>query len=359
MVTPLKKHRGQHGGLIALLVLAATVTVVVVTQPHKPAPVAPLAPRPQASAISTTPKPPERPPLPPIALTDRIKTAVVAERELPRQITVTGETSYNGSLTAHVGVPVAGWLQKARPVSLGRRIRAGETLAVIYSPEVYLTTATVIAQIRDYRSPEELDAARVRLLRWGMRKEQLIEIESSGRPQGALPLIARVSGIVVAEPALPGPLVEPNAGTELFTITDPTYGALYVDIAAADAARAQLGMAARVTVDGIAQPVTAPIGYISRRVEDGKRTVRFDLHDRALAFKAGAAAKVVLVLPAERRVAVPAAAVVRDDGRTIVYVARGKLAEAREVTLAETPAPFYLVDAGLAAGETVVLDPRR
>ena len=279
-MTSLPKHRGQHGGLIALIVLAATITVVVFTQPEKPAPPPPPVARPQATLPA--PRPPEPVPPPPAPPRDRTK------------ITATGTVSFDGRRTHRVEVPVYGWLQKPRTSSIGRRIRAGETLAVIYSPEVYLTSAEVVDQVKNYASPEALDTARVRLLRWGMRKDQLVAIEQALKPTAELPLIARVSGTVVAEPVLATPLVDPTAGVELFTITDPTYAVIYIDMPVADVASLALGKTARVAIDGMARPVLAPIGYISRRVEDGTRTVRFDLHDPALRFTPGAKASLVI-----------------------------------------------------------------
>lgn len=281
-MTSLPKHRGQHGGLIALIVLASTITVVLFTQPKKPAPPPPPVARPQATLPA--PRPPEPvPPPSPAPPRDRTK------------VTATGKVGFDSHRTHHVDVPVYGWLQKPRASSIGRRIRAGETLGVIYSPEVYLTSVDVVEQVKNYASPDALDVARGRLLRWGMRKDQLIAIEQALKPTAQLPLIARVSGTVVAEPVTT-PLVDPNAGVELFTITDPTYAVIYVDMPVADVASLVVGMPAKVTIDGMARPLTAPIGYISRRVEDGTRTVRFDLHDNALRFTPGATATIVIAL---------------------------------------------------------------
>ncbi len=272
MVTPLQKHHGAHGGLIALFVLVTTVIVVVTSKPHRdaapPAPVKPAAAVAEPIAEPPPPPPPPAPTPPP--------------RDVARATHAEGTLSYESHRTHHVGVPVYGWLQ--RTVKEGRRVRAGETLGVIYSPEVYLTTADVIAQLREYRSPEQLDAARMRLLRWGMRREQLAAVQASGKPSAELPLIARVTGTVVAVQGEPKQFVEPNAGLELVTVTDPTYAVFYADLDAATVDKLALGMTGRVKVAG--RTYTAPIGYIARRADDGKKTVRFDLHDPAMKFRA-------------------------------------------------------------------------
>lgn len=281
MVTPLQKHHGAHGGLIALFVLITTVIVVITSKPHSAAPPAPV--KPAAAVAEPIAEPPAPTPAPK-------PTPTPTPRDVSRANHAEGTLSYEPHRTHHVAVPVYGWLQ--RTVKEGRRVRAGETLGVIYSPEVYLTTADVIAQLREYKSPEQLDAARLRLLRWGMRREQLAAIQASRRPTAELPLIARVTGTVVAVQGEPNQFVDPNAGLELVTITDPTYAVLYADVDAATADKLALGMTGRVKVAG--RTYTAPIGYIARRAEDGKKTVRFDLHDPTMRFRAETPATVDL-----------------------------------------------------------------
>ena len=276
MVTPLHKHHGTHGGLLALAVVIASAFIVLTSKPHReaPPPQPLVAPAAAAQPIAEPPTPPPAP----------------APREVSRATHAEGTLSYEQRRTHHVGVPVYGWLQ--RTATVGRRVRAGETLGTIYSPEVYLTTTEVVAQLRDYRSPEQLDTARVRLLHWGMRREQLAAVQASRRPSAALPLIARVTGTVVAVQGEPKQLVDPNAGLALVTITDPTYAVLYVDIDAAAADRLSLGATGRVKVAG--RTYAAPVGYIAHRAEDGKKTVRFDVHDPGMRFVADTPATVDL-----------------------------------------------------------------
>lgn len=285
MVTPLHKHPGQRAGYLAMALFA--VMVVVLWASHSPTPksgrgMEQAKPSAAVSAIAT----PQRSEPPP---QKTIEPAVPHDT-----VTATGTLSYVQSRTSRTTIPVHGLLRKVWPQSIGRKIRAGETIAVIYSPEVYAGSVDVLAELRDFRSQDRLNDARYKLLRWGMRREMLAQIERTRMPQGVLPLIARVSGTVVSEQGRAMQLVDPSSDLEPFTITDPTYAVLYVDVPSADAARVRLGMIGRVTVDGIAKPLPAPVGYISHREEDGMRTLRFDLHHPALQFKAGTAANVEL-----------------------------------------------------------------
>ena len=269
MITPLKKQPGHHG-LIAVLMLAATTVVVWTARPRTTRLTTAIKPTIQRitspGAAMTTP---DRVP----AVEQPTKPVVVDDRS---PLIATGFTSYDETRTAHVGVPVAGWMRKTRASSLGRSVRAGETVAIIYSPEVYLTTASVVEQVRDFHGQESLDADRYRLLRWGMQRPTLARIEKTLTPQAALPLVARVPGIVVAEAGAPAQLVEP--GLELFTITDPTYSWVFVDVPDAVAARLAVGTPALVAIEGNERPVTAKVAYVYRYSEDGMRKARFEIH---------------------------------------------------------------------------------
>ena len=269
MITPLKKHPGQRGGFIAILVLVTATVVVWTTQPPKPkaTETRPQAPSPGAIAPLTPPQPP--------SVEQRTKTAILDDSA---PLIATGSTSYDETRTSHVGVPVHGWMKKTRATSLGRTVRSGEVLAIVYSPEVFLTTASVLTQLRSYAGDQApLDAERWKLLRWGMLQSTLSRIERTFTPQAALPLLARVSGIVVAEAGAPAQLVEPSE-LELFTITDPAYAWVFVDVPDAFAARLAPGTPATITIEGVARPVTLKVAHVYRHSEDGMRKVRFDLH---------------------------------------------------------------------------------
>jgi hypothetical protein len=345
-ITPLKRHPGHHGGLLALSLLAGAIVVVWTTSPKPNRAVEHVEPH-----AGTATKATDRTSLVPIELSPSTQIAVVGDRELSQEVSASGPVTFDESRTAHVFTPVAGWLSKR---AHGRTVRAGDTLGVVHSLEVYVTTLDLIAQVRDFRSQAPLDELRSRLYRWGMRREMVLRIEQTMKPQAALPLIAAVSGTVVAERKLASPFVEPTA-EDLYTITDPAYAWLYVEIPADDAELARVGMTARVTIEGITRPVSAPIGYISRRATDGKRTVRFNLHAAGLHIPPMVQAKVDLLLQTARGPAIVESAIIRDGERTFVYVVHDSQMEPREVKLGPSKDGQYLVSSGLAVGETIAV----
>ncbi|HEY5923053.1 MAG TPA: efflux RND transporter periplasmic adaptor subunit [Kofleriaceae bacterium] len=283
MLTTLPKHRGQHGALIAIGLLVSTTIVVYTTQspPQQAHPddashaISSSTQRPAATASVT--KAPEAV-MPPVTKAD------------PTRSRGSGFVTYDATRTSHVAAPVAGWLEKKRSASVGRHARQFEPLATLYSIEVYMATVAVIEQLREFKSQQALDNARIKLLRWGMPKPTLDRIERTMRPQAALPLATRVAGIVVEERAAARGFVEPG---ELFTVTDPTRVMVFVEVAAVDPV--EVGMPAKLIVDGVAKPMNANVSYVFRRAAEGMRTIRLDVHSFAKP-KPGARVDAVIVL---------------------------------------------------------------
>ena len=124
-----------------------------------------------------------------------------------------------------------------------------------------------------------------------MPKPTLDRIEHTKKPQAALPIVTRVAGTVVAEQGVPRGLVEPG---ERFTVTDPTRVMAFVEVPEEEAAQVQIGMPAKLTIEGVRKPLASKVSYVFRRSVEGTRTVRFDIHS---ALKLEPGAKVEAVIP--------------------------------------------------------------
>jgi membrane fusion protein, copper/silver efflux system len=277
MITPLPKHRGQNGPIVAMFALVIISAVVVATDPRtEPPPPASARPR----AVAATTPPPSSP------------AAAVADHASGTHLAATGVIGFDGAVTAHVRVPVRGWLVDVKPT--GRTVRRGTRFANLYSPEVVLLEQALVAQLRNFTVQAELDHARNRLARLGMPPEVMHQVEVTGRPQGKLPVWAWRDGSVVDKQVVPGLYVEPSR--ELVTITDPTRLWVIIELPEQDAARVSVGMRARLVIEGQPRPVLAKVGHVSTRVYAGARTVRFQLVNAPRTIKPGAAVKIDLEL---------------------------------------------------------------
>jgi hypothetical protein len=363
MITPLKKHHGHNSGWIALGLLAVTGIAVWKTQPG--ADRAPATATTASAAASSAPRPAE--PAPTLTRSaDGVPTIVVGEREVRTHLAAEGFAAYDERKTGRVVAPVSGFFTTTRKTWLGRGVRAGEQLGTIHSLEVYLATLEVLRELREFRGQEPLDQARFRLLRWGMPYATLAKIEKTRQPTAALPVIARVSGAVVAEQlestsagrtprGTPPRLVD--AGREILVITDPARACIFVELPDADGARVRVGTPTTLRVTGLARPLTAKVAYVWSRAEQGMRRLRIDV-TTPQRIQPGASVTAELTLERDRVLVVPRASLLREGERSLVFVQRGSELVLQDVVVApltthQDGTSLFRVVSGLAAGDTV------
>src|SRR5690606_21957964 len=112
----------------------------------------------------------------------------------------------------------------------GTVVRRGQTIATLYSPEVYaahqdlLTAAKQAAKLRDAselaRSSAEatLEAARERLSLLGISDAEIDRMAAAKRPRKSIPIAATEGGTVMERLVTQGQYVE--TGTVLYRIAD-------------------------------------------------------------------------------------------------------------------------------------------
>ncbi len=260
MITPLKKHRGQNGVVIALVVLVASIAVVWATHPKPKPPAETSAVVKPRAAI----EPPASSAVVPLDPSAEPKTVAPTRG-------IAGEVTYDERVTWHTYAPVSGWLEKIA-IKPGKKVRGGETLGSLYSVEVYTAEMDLVTEVKAFRSQEALDIARRKLARWAMPRPLIDKIEKTGEVSASLPFVSYRPGTVVLKPALAGMYVE--SGTELFTVTDPSRAWVLADVTDP---RVEVGTAAKLTFAGIAKPITAKVAHIYKTYDEGTRKARFDL----------------------------------------------------------------------------------
>jgi membrane fusion protein, copper/silver efflux system len=367
----LKEHPWRSGGLAALVVIAAGLVVIV--QLRRDARQAPppttaeiddhAAHRDHDAPVGTRPAP-DDPSLPagfaPVVLEPGqaqamgLTTAIVEPRDFSRTIRTVGIVTVDETRTAHVHARVRGWIERIHVPYVGRQVKRGEPLVSIYSQEVYAAQLELIALARSpVPSPELLDAARKRFTLWEVPRRMVERVERTGQPQRTFPVLSPRAGVVVARQAFDGLFVDPSI--ELYTIADLSRVWVVADLYDADVPHVEAGSEARLTVEGIPEPVTARVTFLSPTIDERTRTrkVRFEIANPARTLMPGAFATVELEVRADRGLGVPESAVIRTGRRAIVFVVHGAHVEPREIELGARIGDYYRVRAGLIAGERV------
>lgn len=368
MIRFLKEHPWRSGAVAMLLAVAALAVVLylrhrgepsnVVDEPAGHGAVTPAPVDEHAGHQGTPATRPEG--FAPVALDPAQATAmgltteVVSEREFSRKVRTVGLVTVDETRTAHVHSRVRGWIEGYYVQFVGRKVKKGEALVSLYSQEVYAAQLELASLIKSpVKSPELLDAARKRLALWNVPGAVIKQLERTGEAQRTIPVLAPRAGVVVAKQAFEGLFVDPSL--ELYTISDLSRVWVLADIYEADVSSVQIGSTAKLTVEGVGEPLTAKVAFLYPTIDERTRTrkARFELANVSAAVMPGAFVTVVLDVVQQRGLAVPESAVIRTGARSIVFVVHGTHAEPREVKLAGRVGDYYRVEAGVVAGERV------
>ena len=283
-----------------------------------------------------------------------LATELVAERDFSRQIRTVGVVTLDETRTARVHARVRGWIEGVHAQYVGRAVRQGEPLLSLYSQEIYAAELELASIARaPVRSPELLEAARKRLALWDVPRAQIEQVEATGEAERTFAVRAPRAGVIVAKQAVDGLFVDPSV--ELYAIADLSRVWVLADVYEADVADVRVGSPAKLTIEGLAEPLSAKVAFLYPTIDERSRTrkARFELPNPRSAVMPGAFVTVELAARLGRGLAVPESAVIRTGARAIVFVVHGTHAEPREIALGARAGDAYRVAAGLAAGERV------
>ncbi len=320
-----------------------------------------------------------------------IVVAPVTDREVGGELTLPGRLTFDDQRVAHVFSPVSGRVVRLI-ASLGQRVRKGDPLAVIDSPDLgsavsdmakakadleaaerdqkrmkILFDASAAAARDDEAAEARFREARAELER-AQEKARLLNADADGRVTQEFTLRSPIDGAVIARTANPGMEVQGQyaGGTavELFTVGASDRLWVLADVYETDLPRVKVG--APVTVRVVSWPDRAfegRIDWISGAVDPVSRTtkVRSVLENPEGALKPEMFATVVLKTPGRKTLAIPRSALFRMEDATVVFVRTGNAPDGT-VTFAVRPvqtddeggAGPVAVLRGVAAGEEVV-----
>jgi Cu(I)/Ag(I) efflux system membrane fusion protein len=290
-----------------------------------------------------------------------IRTTRAVDKALGAEVRATGVIGPDERRLAEVTARVPGWLGATRAATIGDRVRRGQLLATIDSPEV-LAASRELLSVRQLGAVQALTGAdltapvRQKLELLGVPRGQIERIERSGQPSGLIPIAAPIAGHVIARSALPGGYVD--RGTPIYQIADLSNVWVQIDVYARDLGRIEVGQTALVELEGgAAPPAEGRVTYLYPTSDAATRTtrVRVELANPDLRIRPGLFATVRIQATPILGVVVPFDAVVDTGDQQYCFVARGGgRFEPRRVVLGTRAGDEILIEEGLAAGDEVV-----
>jgi len=299
-----------------------------------------------------------------------VKTAIVENRPLAREIRTVGRIDYNEQRVEHIHTKMEGWVEKLYVDFLGEEVSKGAPLLAIYSPELVSTQEEYLLALK-YRNSlgassfpavsegadTLLSSTRRRLELFDITPRQIDEIEKSGEVRKDLILHSPTHGVVIEKMVQEGMYVKP--GMNLYTIADISDVWVYADIYEYELPWLKVGQEAEMTLSYLTgKTFRGKITYIYPFLDKKTRTVkvRMEFDNPGWELKPDMYTNVkVRSRIAGKTLAVPVEAVLRSGDRDVVIIAleEGKFLP-RDIRLGAEGEGYYQVLDGLSEGDRIV-----
>ena len=316
-------------------------------------------------------------------------TALVKEQALRESIRVPARLEARPGGAADVLAPIDGRLTRVLDVTLGAAVSRGQELARLLPPpsapgdlpqlqraRAEAQTALALAtrdreraerltsagaapakRLDEARSVEEQAKARLTAAAASLSQYNATRTGGATDSEGLFLIRAPVSGVIAHRDAATGANV--GARSVLFRVVDAAQVHVVGQVPEAESARARLARTAEIEIAGQADRIpTGRLVSIGKVLDPQSRTlpVTFALDNRTLGLPVGQTLFLHLLMDnTAPRPVVPAAAIVDDAGRSIVFVQReGETFERRAVTLGPRSGDLVQITEGVKTGDRVV-----
>ncbi len=208
-----------------------------------------------------------------------IETTPVIRKFADIEIRMSGKIQFDETRLSYITARVAGRIDKLYANVTGTRVKQGEHLAELYSPELLSAQQELIQALKTSPSGLNennsmlLESARERLRLWGLTPAQISDIESSNKIQDRLTFFSPIGGVVVEKDVFEGSYVEP--GMRLFTVVDLSSVWVVLDAYESDLAWISYGQKASIQIEAYPGEVFyGKIALINPVLDPMTRTVK-------------------------------------------------------------------------------------
>ena len=264
---------------------------------------------------------------------------------------------------------VQGWIEQVFVDFVGARVEKGDRLMTIYSPEMLAAQQDYLLALQARNilknsplaeaagnSDSLIRASRTRLELLDLGQARIDELQTTGQAQRSITVFAPAGGYIIARNAFPGQKAGPE--TELYAIGDLSRVWVVADVFESDARNVRVGQSVVVGLPyENGKGFGARVSYIQPQIDPATRTlkVRIDAPNPAMRLKPDMFVDVEFQSASQRKLTVPAEAVLDAGERKTVFVDRGNgNLEPRQIETGERLGDRVEIVKGLKAGERIV-----
>ena len=287
-------------------------------------------------------------------------TVIIDANESENSILLSGKIVENEKKNAVQVTYFSGRIEKLLINFTGEKIKKGQQLATIYSPELFAAQQELLTTAKLKESqPQLYKAVRNKLKLWKLSEAQINSIESSGKVIENFPVYATVSGTVTEKMVEIGQSVKQGQG--LFKIADLQSLWAEFDVYESQVEFIKIGQNIEVSTNTQSdKTIISKVSFIDPVLNTKTRTVtlRVDLNNSKGLLKPGMFVKGKLNAKNKNgSLLVPSSAVLWTGKRSVVYVKTKQdqaIFEMREVQIGSKIGESYQVLEGLKNGDEVV-----
>lgn len=285
-----------------------------------------------------------------------VRTAVVERNKLWRKIDTVGYVDFDEKKISHIHIRTNGWIEKLVVQSEGERVKKGQLLFELYSPELVNAQDDYIQGMKS-GSPFLLNASRERLRALGISDQQIREIKKLRKSNQFVRVYAPQDGIVSQLKVREGMYITPNM--EVMSLADLSSVWLLAEVFESQANWVKEGQSADVKLSYVpGSEWQGKVEYIYPSLNAQTRTLKvrlvFENPDEQLKPNMFANVSIyggpkqdVLILPRE--------ALIRTGGDARVILAEGKgRFRPRKVVVGIESGDWIEIQKGLTEGDRVV-----
>lgn len=289
-------------------------------------------------------------------------STTVIERKAPyKEVYLPGKVMPDERRISELTARFPGRIEKLYVNFTGQKVRKGQVLAKIYSPEIVTAQRELFEAMKFQESnPNYYRAARNKLKLWDLTEEQIDEITNSGEVQFYFDVLSPLTGTVTMRMVSLGDYVK--EGTSLFKIIDLSHVWVMFDAYESDIPWIKLGDKIKFKIKSVPDVVfESTVTFIDPVLNPKTRVagVRTELNNHKDLLKPQMLASGLLktMLPGGKdQLIIPKSAVLWTGKKAVVYVrtnSHQNMFRFTEITLGADAGDYYVVLEGLKEGELV------
>ncbi len=292
-----------------------------------------------------------------------VLTSVVTRQNPVKEVRLYGKVQADERLLQSQVAHISGRIEKLLVNFTGEIVQKGQTLAVIYSPEIVTAQQELLEAAKTKQSqPEIYEASKERLRQWRLSESQINSIENSGSIQNNVEIVSDISGIITARRVNHGDYI--NQGTVLFDVVDLSRLWVLFDAYESDLRFLQKGDNVEFTVQALpGVKLSGKIAFIDPVIDPVNRVAKVRIETTNQSGKLKPEMFVTGTVKARLdeyndMLVIPRSAVLWTGTRSIVYVklpdSEEPVFKMREVGLGPMLGNSYVITDGLDEGEEIV-----